>query len=770
MRLVLILILACGWMINEISCLHVDGGMDEGKGDDELVILEESSSGSGKKGLEKGAKKVNKNLRKGGINADGEEGDEENIEAEKECPLKDYEYGVSSEETQGNHDSLKGESPNFFHVLGPDNFMDIVRKHSFLLIYFYHPTCDHCQDGMIDKLKNLAHLLEVDIQSSLTDHDKLDHSQYPRVAICDVNAFEGPWNVEDFNNKNKRTFFEQKLPTLFHVPDFKFIMNHTIVWEYVNNPDDYGPDTIDENDFIHQLHQFIWKYWCSETYSHNKVFHLQPSSLSSTEILIQKEPNIIVQPILHPTKESTTVTINTLTIFQLQLGEKAENNYLQIYEQYADVFIHRLDVGFAASIIPHDDDNFDHHDIANLLVWEKESETSSWENIASYSLLEATNDTLIMDRMSQLIVTHTTPPMVWWNTTKDVSRSSWILSLYYQFIVMVFLPSDHSSNTNTPPILQMIQSSVRRLRQQQPSLFMTALIPDTNLRLIQKFGLQDEPLPTILLMPREGIEKNTASNIRIYHLSSEILMSSLSTNGKDSNNNVVLEFFEKIVSTYSSDTSEEEREQIYSQYGYQPRTISYHYANNEEESKDGSSSSSSFMKPYCTPTLKICHVTSQNYVQHVLVDTWNVHTLVYFFSPTCGHCKRFHVTIWKVLANFINKYQLSHIIQLIQMDVSENLIILEKDWYMDTNRKETDDGSFLENIPALLYYPAIDNETVESNQIPKKKVSYAARVLDDDKLGESNLGGANNPFDIIQWMISFGHFNEDELLQHLSLM
>ena len=753
MRLVSILILSCGWMIKENSYLGVDGVGHEGREDDEIIISsDEFRSGSEEIGLEKGAKKLTKNLRKGGIHAD-----------------KEDDGGVSYENSARNHDSesLKDASPDFFHVLNPDNFMDFVQKYPFSLIYFYHPNCVHCPSGMIEKLERLAYQIQDDIPSFLIDPFKLDHSQFPRVAVCDINAFEGPWNVKDFNDKKKQTFFDLKLPTLSHVPDFKFIMNHTVVWEYLNRPKDYDSDTFDQNAFIDQLHQYIWKYWCSETYSHNKVFHLPPSSLSTNKISIQNEPKIIImQPLKHSTKE----TINTLTIFQLHLAVKGDNKYLQIYEQYADMFVHRLDVGFSASIILHDNDTFDeHHDIANLLVWEKESDRSSWENIASYSLLEATDDASIMERMSELIVAHTTPPTLWWNTTKDISRSSWILSLYYQFIVMVFLPSDHSSY-KLQPILKMVESSAHRFRRQQPSLFMITLIPETNMRLIQKFGLQDEPLPTILVMPREGIEKNIASNIKIYHLSSEILMSPFSENGIDINNNIVFQFLDKIRSAYSSGISEEERNQIYSQYAYQPPTISYHYSNNKEESKDGLSSSPSLMKPYCTPTLNICHVTSQNYAQHVLLDTWNMHTLVYFFSPTCGHCIRFHITIWKVLANFIKKYQLSDIIQLIQMDVSENLIVLEKDWYMDTNRKETDDGSFLENVPALLYYPAIDKKTTEPDQMQKKTVSYAARVQDDDLLGEINFGGANNPFDIIKWMISFGHFNEDELLQHLNSM
>ncbi|KAI2510990.1 intramolecular oxidoreductase [Fragilaria crotonensis] len=129
-------------------------------------------------------------------------------------------------------------------------------------------------------------------------------------------------------------------------------------------------------------------------------------------------------------------------------------------------------------------------------------------------------------------------------------------------------------------------------------------------------------------------------------------------------------------------------------------------------------------------------IISGNDFSRVILERQDKHTLLYLHSPTCGHCKRF-ASVWNELARMVKAAKWDSFLDIVQIDATENEII-----------EVNIDPGFL---PALYYLPS-----------PNKKDFVQFDV--QDEAGES-VGRLRDPTEILDWMLSQGDFDTDNLLQ-----
>ena len=124
--------------------------------------------------------------------------------------------------------------------------------------------------------------------------------------------------------------------------------------------------------------------------------------------------------------------------------------------------------------------------------------------------------------------------------------------------------------------------------------------------------------------------------------------------------------------------------------------------------------------------------------QKLVMEKNNMHTIVEFSTPTCGHCKRFSI-VWNELGNLVQSLNWNSVIDVMKMDVTKNEVYHDQ---LD-----------LQNVPAVYYFPA------GSKDAPIELI-----IEGDKELRESNVGGISNVTSIIEWMIQRNELDEKELL------
>jgi thiol-disulfide isomerase/thioredoxin len=133
-------------------------------------------------------------------------------------------------------------------------------------------------------------------------------------------------------------------------------------------------------------------------------------------------------------------------------------------------------------------------------------------------------------------------------------------------------------------------------------------------------------------------------------------------------------------------------------------------------------------------------VTGDGFRSEILqADDDDRHALIFFTSPTCGHCKRFSI-LWNRLAELIAHIEWDSFLTLYQMDVTTNEIV---DLDVITVRWLPD-----------VYYFSPHNRT--------NPVRYDVT----DEQGEG-VGGLGKPLEILHWLIQEGDFEDAQLRQML---
>jgi thiol-disulfide isomerase/thioredoxin len=132
-------------------------------------------------------------------------------------------------------------------------------------------------------------------------------------------------------------------------------------------------------------------------------------------------------------------------------------------------------------------------------------------------------------------------------------------------------------------------------------------------------------------------------------------------------------------------------------------------------------------------------VTGDSLRSEILQADDDRHALIFFTSPTCGHCKRFSI-LWNQLAELIAHVEWDSFLTLYQMDVTANDII---DLDVITVRWLPD-----------VYFFSSHNRT------------NPLRYDVTDEQGEG-VGALGKPLEILHWLIQEGDFEDAQLRQML---
>ena len=130
-------------------------------------------------------------------------------------------------------------------------------------------------------------------------------------------------------------------------------------------------------------------------------------------------------------------------------------------------------------------------------------------------------------------------------------------------------------------------------------------------------------------------------------------------------------------------------------------------------------------------------IVTQNSFHEKVLNSDQKHAIVYFYTPTCGHCKRFD-TIWHNLARLVMKMNWNQEIDVFKVDVSKNDLHLNID---------------IVSLPAVYFFH-------------RKKKDLLQEVV----LGGSDgleLGGISDPVVILKWVMKM--VGEDDL-EYLKLL
>ena len=124
--------------------------------------------------------------------------------------------------------------------------------------------------------------------------------------------------------------------------------------------------------------------------------------------------------------------------------------------------------------------------------------------------------------------------------------------------------------------------------------------------------------------------------------------------------------------------------------------------------------------------------------KHAVMDRESQHSLLYVFSPTCGHCKRFSI-LWNKLATLVNHVGWSEFLDIQQLDSTQNEIL-----------EVEIDPAF---VPAVYYFA------------PNQKNS-PIYYDDADQFG-NGAGRLDDPLDIVDWFLDVAKLDEGQLLASL---
>jgi thiol-disulfide isomerase/thioredoxin len=110
----------------------------------------------------------------------------------------------------------------------------------------------------------------------------------------------------------------------------------------------------------------------------------------------------------------------------------------------------------------------------------------------------------------------------------------------------------------------------------------------------------------------------------------------------------------------------------------------------------------------------------------------NKHSIVYLYTPTCGHCKRFHI-IWKNFSLMIDKMNWRNQLDVITMDISKNDLFVELS---------------VDHVPSVLFFRRGAKDRPEEMILEEDAIEGRG-----DKRMDHNLGGLSDAKDIVEWVL-----------------
>jgi thiol-disulfide isomerase/thioredoxin len=115
------------------------------------------------------------------------------------------------------------------------------------------------------------------------------------------------------------------------------------------------------------------------------------------------------------------------------------------------------------------------------------------------------------------------------------------------------------------------------------------------------------------------------------------------------------------------------------------------------------------------------------------------HALIYFFAPTCGHCKRFSI-LWNELAQLVRHLKWDTVLDITKMDVTTNEI-LSTEFHLD-----------IELVPTVYYFGTDKTRPIQYDIA--------------DEFGDT-AGRLSDPLDIVEWLLDVSDLEDAQLLQLL---
>jgi thiol-disulfide isomerase/thioredoxin len=131
-----------------------------------------------------------------------------------------------------------------------------------------------------------------------------------------------------------------------------------------------------------------------------------------------------------------------------------------------------------------------------------------------------------------------------------------------------------------------------------------------------------------------------------------------------------------------------------------------------------------------------------------LVLSSQKHSIVYFYAPTCGHCKRFDTT-WHNLSHLIKVMNWDSELDVVKVDISKNEIFLNAN---------------MDSIPAVLFFPKGRKDRPQEMILVDDLISKTGsgeNMQDRKERVENNLGGLSDVTSMVKWVLQM--LGSDEL-------
>ena len=488
---------------------------------------------------------------------------------------------------------------------------------------------------------------------------------------------------------------------------------------------------------------------------------------SHAPIHLNEDERRYVQSLLEPTSEEEEAGLGEpLTLFVQCRMQHESNKIYSKFDGLAEELVNRREVAFFA-IQPGPD-----RSCGGLLGW---FDTEDFESVYDGSIRvikQAQNGKGIQqgdisalyfppgknaaarDNMTQFVIIHSTPTLLWFdrNVVADFA-----FPIYRTIHAVLFIDTpEFGSHIDTSSRQELLSNTITEQSRRAIDLFRRAavshrrrhptrdvvflVVPSYETRVFNIFGIdiwsgldrqfasvrginigiddeieeqeqsciaRDVVVPTVMLASRTNPNGEGRVITKRYYLpASDILFGDgddyRSGESDDDNNNAILRFIEDYLNGQLKPA-------VQSQPTPSNRTNAYGV-----------------------------QLVTGNTFEALVLDQESKHTLINFFAPTCGHCKRFNI-VWNELGQLVRALHWEGKIDVMMMDLSKNELPL--------------DDLHVWEYPSVFYFPA-------GNKTSRRHFPVPMKVQNDAMYGDADLRGHH----LIEWLIKQRKIDEEVLL------